>query len=94
MPQVVLFHQPDGTRIKGGSSGGSGALCDDGVTEMGAGGGGGGGGGVLVLIYNSTSWNTETATGGAAGSGDTVSTGTGDNGVAGTAGMILKFQVV
>lgn len=70
-----------GTISCNGGSGGDGAVGDN------CGGGGGGGGGVLVLIYGTLTANSEVASGGA---GGTLS-GTGTNGAAGSAGIVIKI---
>jgi len=51
------------------------------------GGGGGGGGGFLLLTYHWATFNTEQALGGAFGNG----AGTGQNGVAGSVGKVIKL---
>ncbi len=85
LPFAIILKQVETTilKINGGGGGGSGAC--DGVGDTG--GGGGGGGGLLVLIYNTLTAGIETADGGALGLG----TGTGQNGVAGTAGLVRKI---
>ena len=92
VPQILLFHQPDGTLIGGGTGGGGGAVAENSGTGDGAGAGGsGGGGGVLVIVTNEAIWGTETATGGKGGTGQKLGSGSVSDGGDGAEGSVFKF---
>ncbi len=90
LPMAILLHTLNvaktGTDLfVGGGGGGGGGYSLAGASN--AGGGGGGGGGAIVIIYNEAVWWIETATAGLGG----TKYGTGSDGVAGTAGVIVKL---
>jgi len=68
------------SRVGGGAGGGGGGDASANIC-----GGGGGGGGVIVILYNTATWGTEQANGGAGGTGSYA------NGIAGLAGTVIKI---
>jgi hypothetical protein len=78
----------------GGAGGNGGTGFDAAVLGHGGGGagGGGGGGGMVYLVYSSLTPGTITSSGGALGTGGN-GFAAGANGVAGSAGIVLKFDL-
>jgi len=86
IPFIIILKEVETTVVKiNGGAGGGGGAQDAANNEFG--GGGGGGGGCVALIYNTLVAGTETADGGALGTGN----GGGNNGGVGIVGTVIKL---
>jgi hypothetical protein len=84
---VIAYDWRNSVFWGGGAGGGGGASQVNGTQN---GGGGGGGAGCIIIFYNTATWGTEQANGGSGGTGANG----GGNGVAGTNGSVLKYQLL